>query len=239
MRRPLIGITVYEALSKMGLPIAAVQTAYIRAVQEAGGLPLLLPNELSGGDWTILFPRLGGILFTGGGDIRTSLFGGIDHPAVAEVDDHRDALELPLVRAAVTGDKPFLGICRGLQVTNVALGGSLYTHVADQHPEAMQHDWHAGYARSHLAHAVRIDEASSLGGILGEPVLQVNSLHHQGIKDLAAPLRAVAFAPDGLVEAVELPQHPFGIAVQWHPEWLTGQPAMRRLFAAFVEAAGR
>jgi gamma-glutamyl-gamma-aminobutyrate hydrolase PuuD len=74
---------------------------------------------------------------------------------------------------------------------------------------------------------------------LGEPVLQVNSLHHQGIKDLAAPLRAVAFAPDGLVEAVELPQHPFGIAVQWHPEWLTGQPAMRRLFAAFVEAAGR
>jgi putative glutamine amidotransferase len=237
MTRPLIGITVYDSRNASGLPIAAAQTSYVNAIRQAGGLPLLVPNQLLQEEWTELYPRLGGILFTGGGDIRTSLFKGQDHPAVGEVDDERDTLELPLVRAAAKDGKPFLGICRGLQVTNVALGGTLYTHIADQHPGALPHDWHDGFPRDYLAHPVRVEEGSHLGAILGEPQLQVNSLHHQGIKHLAGALSAVAFAPDGMVEAVELPDHPFGVAVQWHPEWLTAQPAMRRLFSAFVEAA--
>jgi putative glutamine amidotransferase len=237
--RPLIGITVYKGQSATGLPIAALQTAYIQAIRQAAGLPVLIPNQLSREEWMELYPRLGGILFTGGGDIETPLFNGTHHPAVAEVDEERDALEIPLLRAAAGDGKPFLGICRGLQVTNVALGGSLYTHLPDQLPRAVQHDWHEGYARSYLAHPVRIEEGSQLADLLGEPLLQVNSLHHQGIKDLSPELHAVAFAPDGLIEAVELPHHPFGLAVQWHPEWLTDQAAMGRLFAAFVEAAGR
>lgn len=236
--RPLIGITVYNWHNAAHLPIAALQTAYIQAIRQAGGLPLLIPNQLSQDELIELYPRLGGILFTGGGDIETSLFEGTDHPAVAEVDEERDALELPLLRIVARDGKPFLGICRGLQGTNVALGGSLYTHIADQLSGALAHDWHEGFPRSHLAHPVRVEEGSRLAEVLGEPLLQVNSLHHQGIKEVAADLRAVAFAPDGLVEAVELPDHPFGLAVQWHPEWLTDQHAMRRLFAAFVEAAG-
>jgi putative glutamine amidotransferase len=237
MARPLIGITVYDGKNPSGLPIAAAQTAYVNAIRQAGGLPLLIPNQLAEPEWTELYPKLGGILFTGGGDLRTSLFHGIDHPRVDEIDDERDALELPLLRAAAGGGKPFLGICRGLQVANVALGGTLYTHIADQFPGALRHDWYPDIPRTHLAHPVRVEEGSRMGEILGEPLLQVNSLHHQGIKDLSPGLRAVAFAPDGMVEAVELPEHPFGLAVQWHPEWLTDQASMRRLFSAFVEAA--
>jgi len=237
MSRPLIGITVYNSKNADGLPTSAAQTAYVNAILEAGGLPLLIPNQLAGDEWKELYPRLGGILFTGGGDIRSALFHGADHPAVAEEDDARDALELPLLRAVAEQGKPFLGICRGLQVTNVALGGTLYTHIADQRPGSLAHDWHGGFPRNHLAHAVRVEEGSRIAVILGEPLQQVNSLHHQGVRDLADGLRASAFAPDGIVEAVELPDHPFGLAVQWHPEWLTDQPAMRRIFSAFVEAA--
>lgn len=237
MARPLIGITVYSGRNASALPIAAVQTAYVNAIRQAGGLPLLVPNQLSQTEWTEVYPHLRGILFTGGGDLRTSLFNGVDHPRVDEVDDERDALELPLLRAAATGGKPFLGICRGLQLINVAMGGTLYTHIADQHPGALRHDLYPEIPRTYLAHPVRVEEGSRIGEILGDPLLQVNSLHHQGIKDLPPGLRGVAFAPDGIVEAVELPDHPFGLAVQWHPEWLTDQAAMRRLFSAFVEAA--
>jgi putative glutamine amidotransferase len=117
------------------------------------------------------------------------------------------------------------------------LGGTLYTHIGDQFPGALRHDWYPDIPRTYLAHPVRVEEGSRIGEIVGEPLLQVNSLHHQGIKYLSPGLRAVAFAPDGIVEAVELPEHPFGLAVQWHPEWLTDQDSMRRLFSAFVEAA--
>jgi len=234
---PVIGVTVYGGTSENDLPIAAVNTAYINAIRQGGGLPVLIPNQLLEEEWRELYPRLDGILFTGGGDIRTELFNGTPHPAVGEVDDGRDSLELGLFRQVVTDGKPFLGICRGCQLANVALGGGLYTHIPDQLPNALRHDWYPDIPRNYLAHAVRVEEDSRCAQILGEPLLRVNSLHHQGLKDLAPRLKAVGYAPDGLVEAVEIPDHPFGIAVQWHPEWLTDQQPMRRLFAAFVEAA--
>jgi putative glutamine amidotransferase len=199
---------------------------------------LLIPNQLPASGWMEVFNRLDGILFTGGGDVATEIFRGVDHSKVDGVDPERDALELPLVRAAAQGGKPFLGICRGLQVINVALGGTLYTHIADQHPGAIKHDWHDGFPRNHPAHPVRLEEGSLIAEVCGEPLLQVNSLHHQGIKNLAPGLKAVGFTPDGLVEAVELPDHCFGLAVQFHPEWLTDQEPVRRLFKAFVKAAG-
>ena len=237
MPKPLIGITTYNGTSVAGLPIVAVQHNYINAIRAAGGIPLLLPNQLVEGEWWEAYRHLNGILFTGGGDIRTDLFNGSPHPKVGEVDDERDSLELPMMRLAVKEGKPFMGICRGCQVMNVALGGTLYTHIPDQLEGAVRHDWNPYIPRNHLAHPVQIAEDSRIGEIMGEPMLRVNSLHHQGIKDLAPALKAVGFAPDGLIEAAELPDHPFGLAVQWHPEWLTDQEPTRRLFHAFVESA--
>ena len=160
-------------------------------------------------------------------------------PAVGvEVGQQAVVLAAMKVRAAAEDGKPFLGICRGFQVANVALGGTLYTHIPDQHPNALRHDWYPDIPRDTIAHEVRIEEDSRIGQIFGAPLLRVNSLHHQGIKDLAPVLNAVGYAPDGLIEAVELPDHPFGCAVQWHPEWLTTQHEMRNLFRKFVEACG-
>jgi putative glutamine amidotransferase len=235
--RPVIGITVYDGLSKSGLPIAALNIAYINAIRQAGGLPILLPNQLVEVEWQDIYPLLDGIMFTGGGDIRTDLFEGIPHPQVDEVDDERDSLELSLLRQVSEDGKPFLGICRGCQAMNVAFGGDLYTHIPDQLAGALRHDCYPDLPRDFIAHPVRVEEDSKSGLIFGEPILQVNSLHHQGIKKLAPSLKAVGFSPDGLIEGVEIPEHPFGIAVQWHPEWLTDQKPMQRLFSAFVGAA--
>lgn len=234
---PVIGITVYDGVSQSGLPIAALNIAYINAIRQAGGLPVLIPNQLGENEWRDFYPLLDGIMFTGGGDIRTELFEGIPHPKVDEVDDERDSLELSLLRQVSEDGKPFLGICRGCQAMNVALGGDLYTHIPDQLANALRHDCYPDMPRDFIAHPVRVEEGSKSGLIFGEPILKVNSLHHQGIKKLAPGLKAVGFSPDGLVEAVEIPDHPFGIAVQWHPEWLTEQKPMQRLFSAFVEAS--
>jgi putative glutamine amidotransferase len=217
--------------------LTAVQIlrAYVSAIVEAGGAPILIPPDLPEDGWRTLLDRLDGILFSGGADIGLEHFDGEPHPSM-EVEAVRDYIELPLLRAAVNGDKPFLGICRGLQVMNVALGGTLYTHILDQLPNALQHDWH-DQQRETLAHPVRVEEGTRLAEILGAPLVQVNSLHHQGIKDLAPNLKATAFAPDGLIEGIELPDHKFALAVQWHPEWMTKHEEMRRLFRAFVVAS--
>ncbi len=240
MPTPIIGITTRKDLTRSGLPVVMLQQAYTNAIIQAGGAPVLIPSDLPEAGWRELLQRLDGILFTGGGDIAVEYFNGESHPKVAGMDEARDVIELGLVRSVVEGGKPFLGICRGLQAANVALGGTLYTDIPDQVPNALQHDYENTdimKERTHLAHPVRLEEGSRIGGIFGQPLLQVNSLHHQGIKDLAPGLKAVGFAPDGIIEAIELPGHPFGMAVQWHPEWLTDQECMRRLFESFVKAA--
>jgi putative glutamine amidotransferase len=237
MSRPLIGITSRHAPTLQGLPAVQILQAYVSAVVDAGGAAILIPPDLPEDGWRTLLDRLDGVLFSGGADISLKYFDGEPHPTVAE-EPVRDAIELPLLRAAVEADKPFLGICRGFQVMNVALGGTLYTHILDQLPNALQHDMHDGLPRTHLAHPVRVEEGTRLSGILGAPMLQVNSLHHQGVKTLAPELKATAFAPDGLIEGMELPDHKFGLAVQWHPEWMTEHAAMKNLFKAFVASAG-
>ncbi len=235
MPKPLIGITTRNGKDPDGHPTTALQHTYTNAIVQAGGLPVLIPSMLSEEDFLALYSHIRGILFTGGGDVSLDFFPGVDHPRIGEVDSPRDVTEINLMRAAVNDGKPILGICRGVQVMNIALGGTLYTHIHDQLPGALDHAY-PGDLRRVLVHPVNVDESSRSAEIFGETLLQVNSLHHQGVKDLASGLRAAGHAPDGLVEVVELPDHPYAVAVQWHPEWLTDQPAARRLFKSFVDA---
>lgn len=234
--QPVIGITTMQGKNPNDLPTVMLLQAYVRAIMQAGGVPVLVPSMLSEGGWEELYKRLDGILFSGGGDISPDYFNGELHPRIDEVDLLRDSIELALFQAVVRDGKPFLGICRGIQTVNVGLGGTLYTHLPEQFPSVIDHAY-PGHMRTVIVHEVKIEEGTRLGEVVGEPILNVNSLHHQGLKDIAPALRVTGYAPDNLVEAVELPDHPFGLAVQWHPEWLTDQQPTRNLFRAFVEAA--
>src|SRR5215216_2554621 len=235
--KPLIGITTTQSKTVHGQPTVMLMQSYINAVIQAGGVPVLIPSLITDG-WEVAYSRLDGILFSGGGDIGLEFSPGEPHPRIDEVDLQRDAIELKLVQIAAFDGKPFLGICRGCQVLNVALGGSLYTHLPDQLPNALDHSY-PGNMRTVLVHEVKIEEGTHIAEILGEPIIKVNSLHHQGLKDIPSSLRVAGHAPDGLVEAIELPDHPFGLAVQWHPEWLTDQESTRALFRKFIETAGQ
>ncbi|MGE5642806.1 MAG: gamma-glutamyl-gamma-aminobutyrate hydrolase family protein [Byssovorax cruenta] len=235
--KPLIGITTYQSTNSYGQPTVLLQQSYIRAIMQAGGVPVLVPSLIANDGWDTVYSRLDGILFSGGGDIALEHFIGEPHPRIDDVEPERDAVELQMIQAAASDGKPFLGICRGCQVLNVALGGTLYTHIPDQLPGALDHSY-PGNKRTVLVHEVKIEEGTHIAEIYGEPIIKVNSLHHQGLKHIAPVLRVAGHAPDGLVEAVELPEHPFGLAVQWHPEWLTDQESTRNLFKKFVEAAG-
>ena len=236
LMKPIIGITTTQSKPVYGQPTVMLMQSYINAVMQAGGVPILIPSLIAGDGWDTVYSRVDGILFSGGGDIGLEYSPGEPHPRIDEVDLARDSIELKLVRAAASDGKPFLGICRGCQVMNVALGGNLYTHIPDQLPNALDHSY-PGNMRTVLVHEVKIEEGTYLAEIFGEPILKVNSLHHQGLKEIAPSLRVSGYSPDGLVEAVELPDHPFGLAVQWHPEWLTDQEPTRNLFCKFVDAA--
>ena len=197
---------------------------------------MLIPSLVATDGWDALYARLDGILFSGGGDISLEHAPGDPHPRIDDVDPERDSVELKMLNAAASDGKPFLGICRGCQVMNVALGGTLYTHIPDQLPNALDHSY-PGNMRTVLVHQVKIEEGTHIAEIFGEPIIKVNSLHHQGIKDVPPSIRVAGYAPDGLVEAIELPEHPFGLAVQWHPEWLIDQEGTRNMFRKFIQAA--
>ena len=236
--KPLIGITTYFSTNAHGQPLVALQQSYVKAIKQAGGVPVLIPSLIADDGWDALYTRLDGLLFSGGGDIGLEHSPGDPHPRINEVELDRDSIELKMINAAAADGKPFLGICRGCQIMNVALGGTLYTHIPDQLPNALDHSY-PGNLRTVLVHEVKIDEGTHTAEIFGEPIIKVNSLHHQGIKEVAPAVRVSGHAPDGLVEAIELPDHPFGLAVQWHPEWLTDQEGMRNLFKQFVNATGK
>lgn len=239
MKTPLIGITTYRTDNPYGNSILALGENYVQALSRAGALPVMIPLGLPGDQIERMLPRLDGILFSGGGDIDPSVFGAETTPKVKSVDPDRDRVEMQLLRTAHSEGLPFLGICRGFQVINVALGGTLYTHVEDQHPQALKHDFYPDWPRNHTPHPVRVETGSQLATILGTTNPEVNSLHHQGIRNLAPGLKATTYAPDQLIEAFELPEHPFGLAVQWHPEWLQEHSSMRALFRSFTEAAAQ
>ncbi len=238
MKNPLIGITTNQVfMGRMQLPRIALNTSYIRAVQKAGGVPVMIPVGIHADDFDALLGAMDGILFTGGVDINPARYGAAMHSHITEVDLERDEMEVGMLKWAVQNKKPFMGICRGIELVNVALGGTLYTHLYDQLPNTLYHTCYEGdLPRNFLAHPVNTEANSQLQKILG-PETWVNSLHHQGIRTVGEGLRATAHSSDGLVEGVELTGFPFGVAVQWHPEELTHIDCMMNLFKAFIQAS--
>jgi putative glutamine amidotransferase len=237
MPKPVIGVTCARISMRNGYPSHGAGQAYVAALAAAGGAPVLVPLGLDDETLENMLRRLDGVLFTGGGDVHPARYGSALIPQVNSIDEERDRIELRLLAEVVQSGKPFFGICRGLQLVNIGLGGTIYEDIAAQHPGSLKHDYFAPeWPREHLAHPVQVQPASALANLLQTSEAQVNSLHHQGIRRLAPGLMAAACAPDGVIEAIEVPDHPFGLAVQWHPENLQVLAPMRQLFQAFVQA---
>lgn len=230
MSKPVIGITTYgrDARGRYTLP-----SEYVSAVQRAGGLPLLIPPATEEAEQVLRL--VDGLILAGGGDIDPQQYGGAQHETIYSVDGARDRLELALAREAIRSRHPTFAICRGLQVVNVALGGTLIEHLPMVMGESVPH---RTPTREPTPHAVQVKPGSRLASILGVTELQPMSWHHQAIRRVADGFEAVAHAPDGTIEAAELKSHPWLIAVQWHPELTADRdPGQQRLFDALVAAA--
>lgn len=235
---PLIGVTAWRQRNSKGIRQICVSESYTEALIGAGACPVALPVGIPDESILDLLSHLDGVVFAGGGDIHPKAFQQESHPAAHDIDQARDELEFKLFRHTIENQIPFLGICRGLQVINVALGGSLIIDIPTDRPQAMQHDFSETQPRDYLAHQVKVAPASILAEIIKGDTLAVNSYHHQAIDRLAPILAAVAWSADGIIEAIELPGYPFGLAVQWHPECLLADLAMQALFSTFVKCAG-
>ena len=238
---PLIGISARSVVDEAWCPpLVGTRKGYIDAVIAAGGVPLVLPPT---DDMRVLrgmFDALDGLLLTGGVDVAPGLYGEQPHPRLGAVNADRDAAEIPLARWAVTEGKPVFGICRGIQVLNVALGGTLYQDLPSQRPGEIDHEMSVKHeCWNNLDHDLALAHDSRLARLLDTTSLGVNSLHHQAIKELGSGLRVVGHAPDGVVEAVEGMNGHFVLAVQCHPEelWQGVDRRWRVVFRALVEAA--
>lgn len=235
--RPLIGITSQTFTNHNGWVYDLAYTLNSRAVELAGGLPVLVPCGLAAETLRGIYERLDAVLLPGGGDVDPNRYDESPHPTTAQVDPARDDTEMTIARWAVEDDRPVLGICRGLQVMNVALGGSLIQDI----PSLVRAELHPtpdfSLPRNRIAHQVRVEADSRLASILGATALAVNSMHHQCVSRPAAAARVVAHSPDGIVEALEVPDKHFVLAVQWHPEDMPDDVHTQRLFRAFVSAA--
>lgn len=243
MRKPLIGITPtpsFDALPHGSFERYTLNAAYARAVVAAGGVPLALP--LQAAEAAELLDVLDGLLLSGGGDVDPARFGaGSVHPAAYGISAERDQFELDLLEVALRQDTPVLCICRGIQVLNVALGGTLIQDIPSQ-PQTgyrVQHRQQvAGIPAHDPGHEVTLAEQSLLRELVNQPMLPVNSFHHQAIDRLALGLAAIARATDDTIEAVTMPERRFVLGVQWHPELMFAHhPVQLTLFQALVDAA--
>jgi putative glutamine amidotransferase len=236
VRRPLIGVTTYHREGE-DRPRFFVPASYIDAVRSCGGRPVLLPPGDE--DPSALLDDVDGIVLCGGGDLDPARFGGSSgHDAQYSTCPERDAFELALIEACIARRKPTLAICRGLQVLNVARGGDLHVHLPDVVGDAVAH---RASVERHTEHAVRVAPDSRLAALLGAEVVTVASWHHQAVARIGHGLRAVAWAADGTVEALEVEGCPTLWAVQWHPELQVAETdgRQRGLFEALVAAAAK
>ncbi len=235
--RPLIGMGAQRSISSSGgSSIQGIPEPYLRAVLGAGAEPVIIPLDVSRRAIGRLLNHLDGVLLVGGPDVEPARYGEGQRPECGPTHPERDESEIALIGETLERGLPILGICRGMQVLNVALGGSLYQDLPSDRPHSPID--HRGRERKALVHAVRLEPGSITASVLGGEEVAVNTMHHQAVKDLAPALRAVGWAPDGTLEAVEMPGAEFVIGVQWHPEELVNVVEhAHRLFAAFVAAA--
>ena len=245
--RPVIGIPTQTLQSLGGAPAEfppswVMSQRYIVTLTAAGALPWMVPL-VAADEATLrgIYEQLDGIFLPGGADIDPASYREERHPLCDKTDPPRDRVELLFASWAMDERKPVLGVCRGVQIMNLAAGGTLWQDLAELRTGSIKHDYFpfsGKYARDYLAHEVTVTPGTRLATILGDRRVMVNSMHHQGINHLGGRLVASAVAPDGLVEAVEDTGAHFFLGVQWHPEALTDtDPRMRRLFEAFVSEA--
>ena len=235
--RPVIGIPCqadFREGSKR--PIYGNNRTYVHAVEDAGGLPILIPMLRDLHNLEDLLPRLDGILFSGGIDMQPSFYGEQTLPELSEFDPQLDEFEITVANWALQEDIPILGVCRGMQLLNVVLGGSLYQDISSQHPSSLEHR-RRDMPRTALTHAVMVEEGSLMERVLGTRQVWINSLHHQAVKEPGKGVRISGRAEDGIAELLEVPEHRFLLGVQGHPEEIYGQvEPFSQLFETFVRA---
>lgn len=242
-RRPIIGMATQTLQPIPGqAPLSFIMgQQYVRALSTAGAIPWIIPL-LQEDETTLraIYDQLDGVFLAGGVDVEPAVYGEPRTHLCGMSDPARDAVEMTLFQWAVADKKPVLGVCRGAQMINVASGGTLFQDIAHDQPKTAKHDFfpQQGYHdRGMIAHEVAVQPGTKLHELIGESAA-VNSMHHQGIKQLGSGLRPSAIAPDGVIEGVEGVNGQFLIGVQWHPEELLGaDDRMRRVFQAFVTAA--
>lgn len=242
--RPLIGVTTSEVRrsetvrqTPQGEPPQvemALGLKYLKAIEVAGGLPVVLP-PVRGDALEPLLEHLAGVCLSGGPDLGPETYGQDRHPELGPTEDDIDRLELGLARLAWRRDLPLLAICRGAQALNVARGGTLVQHIPDLDDHSIEHRQKS--AGEELTHDVRIEPGSLLAHVMGTDAVRVNSFHHQAVSTLGRGLRVVATSADGVVEAVEAPRREFMLGVQWHAECIAERPEQAALFEALVDAA--
>ncbi|WP_422123794.1 gamma-glutamyl-gamma-aminobutyrate hydrolase family protein [Planococcus sp. X10-3] len=230
-KKPVIGITARVEKDQT----YTLDPVYGQAILKSGGLPLIVPI-VDEEDIPLLCERLDGLIVTGGGDINPTLYGEEPHPSLGAVYPGSDLYEKELILEFLKLDKPFMGMCRGMQMLNVALGGTNYQDLdAEYEGKLYQHLQLA--MRTHRTHSVELEEDSLLYQIMGEKEFHVNSFHHQAVRDVSNKLRVAARAKDGMVEALESNDYQFVMGIQWHPEEfaLQGDQASINIFDRFVE----
>ena len=234
---PVVGLPTLAIPPGPKPPRFGINQSYVRALTAAGCAPVLIPLLDDDDRLRAIYERLDGIVFPGGADIAPQEYGEEPIDDLNVVEAPRDRTELVLARWAFADDLPVLGICRGQQVLNVALGGSLWQDLRHQGVTPVEHSDADRRARTALMHRVRLDPASRLAQLIDETDIAVNSLHHQAVKTIAPLLRVTGKSEDGVIEAIESPERSFLIAVQWHPEEIDDLPWVRRLFEGFAKAA--
>lgn len=229
--RPVIGITSNFDPAKNSYFLLQ---SYIKSVEEAGGVPFIIPyvDDALCGD---ILDRVDGIIFTGGSDFSPSRYGGQHHPRMSEIIEPRDEFEFALIQKAISARQPTLGICRGMQIINVVLGGTIFDDTQDQRPGSIDH--RTGSPLDQQVHDIEIKPSTLLHAMVGKDTLSVNSVHHQAVNRIAETLRVSAVAEDGVIEAIEHPDldKQFLLGVQWHPEHLTECASSKALLRNFVE----
>jgi putative glutamine amidotransferase len=234
---PLVGLPTLAIPPGPKPPRFGINQSYVRALTAAGCAPVLIPLLDDDERLRAIYERLDGIVFPGGADVAPQEYGEEPISNLNVVEAPRDRTELTLARWAVADDLPTLGICRGQQVLNVALGGTLWQDLRHQGVTKVDHSDADGRARSAFIHRVRLDPDSRLAQLIDETDIEVNSLHHQAVKTVAPPLKITGTSEDGVIESLESDDRRFLIAVQWHPEEIDDLPWVRRLFAGFARAA--